>query len=66
MNKPNGQFIVQNNPEDIKNFMSDLKIRKIPGIGGVMESELRALGITTCKQIFEHLQEIYVGFSERT
>ena len=35
MNKPNGQYAINADPEEIKQFMASLDIRKIPGIGKV-------------------------------
>ena len=46
--------------------MSDLPIRKIPGIGNVTESHLNGLGIIKCKDIFELKTEIFLLFKERT
>lgn len=37
MNKPNGQFYIESDKEYIINFMNNLPIRKIPGIGNVSE-----------------------------
>lgn len=45
VNKPNGQYFVANKSEDIKQFMLDKKIRKIPGIGPVNDYYLKGLGI---------------------
>lgn len=36
-NKPNGIYLVENNTEKVVDFISDLPVRKIPGIGNVME-----------------------------
>jgi DNA polymerase IV len=38
-------------------FLAALPIRKIPGIGGVTERALRALGIETVEQLASHSQE---------
>lgn len=37
MNKPNGQYMLRNDKDEILNFMKTLPIRKIPGIGYVSE-----------------------------
>ena len=50
-NKPNGQFMVDKTPDAILSFISELPIRKVPGIGKVMERLLNALGIHTCQDI---------------
>lgn len=45
-NKPNGSYFVQSSREAIVEFCQELKIRKVPGIGKVMESYLtRGFGI---------------------
>jgi DNA polymerase-4 len=46
INKPNGQFEV--NPEDVPQFMKDLPVRKIWGIGEKSERKLKELGVETC------------------
>lgn len=43
--KPNNQFILPNNEEEILAYMKNKKIRKIPGIGPVNEYYLKGLGI---------------------
>jgi nucleotidyltransferase/DNA polymerase involved in DNA repair len=45
MNKPNGQFKLDNNAAEIQAFLQDLPIRKCPGIGKVNEQILTAIGI---------------------
>ena len=44
-NKPNGQFQLDFDSKVIKDFMRDLSIRKVPGIGRVNERLLEAIGI---------------------
>ncbi|KAF8320716.1 DNA/RNA polymerase [Clavulina sp. PMI_390] len=51
-NKPNGQYYLQPNVEVIGNFMKELPIRKVPGIGRVSERVLSELGIQTCGEVF--------------
>ncbi|KAF8160747.1 hypothetical protein B0H34DRAFT_350409 [Crassisporium funariophilum] len=51
-NKPNGQFQLQFDANSIKEFMRDLSIRKVPGIGRVNERLLEAIGIKTCGDIY--------------
>jgi len=46
INKPNGQFEVK--PEDVSEFMRDLPVRKIWGIGEKTERKLEELGVKTC------------------
>ncbi|KAH7888691.1 IMS-domain-containing protein [Phlebopus sp. FC_14] len=53
-NKPNGQFHLSFDRESIKEFMRDLPIRKVPGVGRVNERLLDAIGIKTCGDIYIH------------
>ncbi|KAF8326536.1 uncharacterized protein EI90DRAFT_3281627 [Cantharellus anzutake] len=53
-NKPNGQFTLPRNADDIIKFMHDLPMRKIPGIGRVTERILTSLGINTCGDVCKH------------
>jgi DNA polymerase-4 len=46
INKPNGQFEVK--PEEVPQFMQDLAVRKIWGIGEKTERKLEELGVKTC------------------
>jgi DNA polymerase kappa len=52
-NKPNGQFFLSGEKETVMNFMKELDVRKIPGIGNVSEQLLKGLGINTCGDILE-------------
>ena len=49
INKPNGQFEVK--PEQVANFMKDLPVRKIWGIGEKSERKLEELGVKTCGEL---------------
>ena len=49
INKPNGQFEVQ--PEDVPEFMRDLPVRKIWGIGEKTELKLEELGAKRCSDL---------------
>ncbi len=64
LNKPNGQFEVK--PEDVPGFMEKLPVRKIWGIGPVIEKKLEQLQITTCKELQRlsriELQELFGKF----
>ncbi len=44
--KPDGLTVIP--PESIGNFLENLPVRKIPGVGPVTEKELLKLGIKTC------------------
>lgn len=51
-NKPNGQFFLPFDRASIVEFMRDLSIRKIQGVGRVNERVLDAIGIKTCGDIW--------------
>ena len=51
INKPNGQFILPASIESVLSFIDHLNVRKIPGIGKVMERVLNEIGITEVGQI---------------
>ena len=44
--KPNGQFVVT--PKEIDNFVKDLKVEKIFGVGKVTAKKMHSLGLFTC------------------
>lgn len=50
-NKPNGQFEIA--PHEIKEFMQDLPVRKLPGVGPKMAESLKEWCIETCGQLQE-------------
>ena len=49
INKPNGQFEVK--PEELPQFMEDLPVRRIWGIGEKSERKLEELGVKTCNEL---------------
>jgi DNA polymerase-4 len=49
MNKPNGQLEVK--PDQVAEFMLELPVRKIWGIGAVTEQKLQQLGVKTCGEL---------------
>ena len=49
VNKPNGQLEVT--PNQVPEFMIELPVRKIWGIGAVTEQKLQQLGVKTCGQL---------------
>nr|XP_056704073.1 DNA polymerase kappa [Euleptes europaea] len=63
-NKPNGQFRIPPEREAVMNFIKDLPIRKVPGIGKVTEKMLKALGIVTCTDLYQQRALISLLFSE--
>ncbi|KAG2182457.1 hypothetical protein INT43_007387 [Umbelopsis isabellina] len=64
MNKPNGQFYLENNLNDIRDFVRPLSIRKIPGVGRVTERVLNALKVNTCGDIYPQRAMLYKLLSE--
>ncbi|PHH82470.1 hypothetical protein CDD82_5883 [Ophiocordyceps australis] len=66
MNKPNGQYILTNNKMAIMTFMRDLPIRKVNGIGRVLERQLVEIGINTCGDIYQYRQYLNQLFGEKT
>ncbi|XP_028661523.2 DNA polymerase kappa isoform X1 [Erpetoichthys calabaricus] len=63
-NKPNGQYKIPNNQQAVMDFIKDLPIRKVPGIGKVTEKMLKALGITTCSELRQQGALLSLLFSE--
>src|SRR4026208_1063049 len=61
MNKPDGQFEVT--PEEVPEFMADLPVRKLWGIGAVTEQKLEQHGVKTCGDLQRfsrpELQELF-------
>lgn len=52
-NKPNGQFRIPNDKDAVIEFMKDLPMRKINGIGRVFERELDSIGIKTAGDVYD-------------
>ncbi|KJH41115.1 hypothetical protein DICVIV_12915 [Dictyocaulus viviparus] len=63
INKPNGQFELANNYDDIMKFLHDLPIRKVSGIGRVSEALLQACGINTVGELLERRAALKFCFS---
>ncbi|KAE8151477.1 hypothetical protein BDV25DRAFT_171428 [Aspergillus avenaceus] len=64
-NKPNGQFRVPNDRDAIMEFMKDLPVRKVNGVGRVFERELDAVGIKTCGDIYPQRALLTKLFGEK-
>ncbi|WFD44947.1 DNA-directed DNA polymerase [Malassezia psittaci] len=60
LNKPDGQYILPSNRSDILEFMQDLSVRKVPGIGHVTERILDAFRVTTCGALWSRRIELSV------
>jgi DNA polymerase kappa len=52
INKPNGQYHLPSDRTAIVDFMRDLPVRKVNGVGRVWERELSAVGIKTCGDVY--------------
>ncbi|XP_013587938.1 PREDICTED: DNA polymerase kappa isoform X1 [Brassica oleracea var. oleracea] len=65
INKPNGQFVLQNDRSTVMTFISSLPIRKIGGIGKVTEHILKdALEIKTCGDMVLKGSLLYALFTQ--
>ena len=66
-NKPNGQFAIE--PEMVDNFVRDLPVRKLFGVGQVTAARMEKLGITTCGDLRnvdrERLDRQFGSFGKR-
>lgn len=58
-NKPNGQHYIPMDRATVINFVKDLKVRQIPGVGRVTERVLESLGIKICGDIYPHRAVLY-------
>ncbi|NXK10951.1 POLK polymerase, partial [Herpetotheres cachinnans] len=63
-NKPNGQCKIDPERHAVLDFLKDLPIRKVPGIGKVTEKMLKALGIVTCSELYQQRALLSLLFSE--
>ncbi|XP_053303929.1 DNA polymerase kappa [Spea bombifrons] len=63
-NKPNGQYIIPHDRQAVMDFIKDLPIRKVPGVGKVTEKMLKALGITTCTDLYQQRALLSLLFSD--
>ncbi|TMW68699.1 hypothetical protein Poli38472_006167 [Pythium oligandrum] len=66
INKPNGQYVLPFTRDRVVSFVQGLPVRKIGGIGKVMEKVLGALGITTAKDIYDHRVELFHALTPRS
>ncbi|EEY66163.1 DNA polymerase kappa, putative [Phytophthora infestans T30-4] len=67
MNKPNGQYVLPFSRERVMTFIRELPVRKIGGIGKVMEKTLNeALDVQTGGDLFDQRGKIAHLFSGKT
>eukprot|EP00347_Sterkiella_histriomuscorum_P000041 403377409 len=64
MNKPNGQTYLHNSERDILEFMKELPVRKLVGVGKVNEQILLGMNIKTCSDVIDKAVDIYINFTE--
>ncbi|XP_076853770.1 DNA polymerase kappa isoform X2 [Brachyhypopomus gauderio] len=65
-NKPNGQYRILPERPAVMDFIRDLPVRKVSGIGKVTEKMLAALDIFTCSQLRQQMAVLSLLFSETT
>jgi DNA polymerase kappa len=67
VNKPDGQFMAPTDRDGVVHFMKSLPVRKIPGIGKVMERVLSdAFDVKTVGQILERRAALHHVLSPKT
>lgn len=49
LNKPNGQYTIT--PTQVNDFIKNLPLKKLPGVGKVMQKKLAQMGLHTCQDI---------------
>lgn len=62
--KPNGQFVIR--PQDVAEFVKDLPVEKIFGVGKVTAQKMHDLGLYTCGDIQKYsVAELHHWFGSR-
>ncbi|XP_050965057.1 DNA polymerase kappa isoform X2 [Labeo rohita] len=62
-NKPNGQYRIPPERQVVMEFMKELPVRKVSGVGKVTEKMLAALGIVNCAQLGQQMALLSLLFS---
>ncbi len=57
-NKPDGLFVLR--PEEVENFLRDLPVGKIPGVGKRSLDELHKLGVKTCADVWRYPESFWL------
>jgi DNA polymerase-4 len=52
INKPDNQFTIS--PEEVSDFVLDLPLTKIPGVGKVTALKLESMGLLTCRDVQQY------------
>lgn len=60
LKKPDGLAVIR--PERVEEFLRDLPVRKVPGIGKVTEEACHRHGIRTCSDFLRHTEEQLVAW----
>lgn len=63
-NKPNGQYKLPSTRDAVMDFIQNLPVRKVPGVGKVSEKLLKALGICNCSDLGQQMALLSLLFSE--
>ncbi|XP_041643902.1 DNA polymerase kappa isoform X2 [Cheilinus undulatus] len=63
-NKPNGQYRLPPTRGAVMDFVQNLPVRKVSGIGKVSEKMLNALGVTSCSDLSQQMALLSLLFSE--
>ncbi|XP_037115834.1 DNA polymerase kappa isoform X1 [Syngnathus acus] len=63
-NKPNGQYRLASTREAVMDFIQNLPVRKVSGIGKVSEKMLNALDISSCAHLGQQMALLSLLFSE--
>lgn len=64
INKPNGQYYLPFEREAIFNFMKNIPVGKVHGIGSVMTGALTGMNIKTCQDIIDNRLTLCYSFSK--
>ncbi|XP_056145100.1 DNA repair protein REV1 isoform X2 [Lampris incognitus] len=63
--KPDGQYFLRS--EEVDDFIRDLPVTSLPGVGPVMGRKLAAMGVRTCGDLQQlSLSQLQKGFGPRT
>ncbi|XP_076588041.1 DNA polymerase kappa [Chaetodon auriga] len=63
-NKPNGQYRLPSTREAVMDFIQNLPVRKVSGVGKVSEKMLNALGVSSCSHLGQQMALLSLLFSE--
>uniref|UniRef100_A0AC35TM05 DNA polymerase kappa n=1 Tax=Rhabditophanes sp. KR3021 TaxID=114890 RepID=A0AC35TM05_9BILA len=63
LNKPNGQYLLERDYATITNFVQELEVRKVSGIGPATEGTLKGIGIKKCRDFIKQRGILRLTFS---